>query len=224
MSMAPWWCGIIMRAKSPSASPVKGTFIAVCMRATASFIIARKLPAVAGSGLPRAIPPARTIAIRRKGRSTNRRLANILASFFSWPKERISHHSCRAEDDHLMLDGYQRQRSIALSCQPGESVDDRRRDHRHRALAARPSIAPGRNRCLLETAPPPTAGLPPGRSPAQPSRDEFSACRSPKSIRNLFTPPSRTGGADRRAAGGRRQRGEVHVTPREGDCPEFSFS
>jgi hypothetical protein len=56
------------------------------MRATASFIIARKLPAVAGSGLPRAIPPARTIAIRRTGRSTNRRLANMLASFFPWPK------------------------------------------------------------------------------------------------------------------------------------------
>ena len=51
--------------------------------------------------------------------------------------------------------------------------------------------------------------------------DDSAGCRSPKSIRHLFTPPSRTGGVDRRAADARRQRGEVHVTPREGVRPEF---
>src|SRR2546428_8888469 len=39
MSIAPWWCGIIIRAKSRSGLPVKGTSMSACMRATPSAII-----------------------------------------------------------------------------------------------------------------------------------------------------------------------------------------
>src|SRR5712692_370589 len=81
MSMAPWWCGIIIRAKSRSASPVKGTFIATCMRAVASFIMARKPSAMSGfRSLGRAAgataPPTNSASTTRAGRSprSNRRV------------------------------------------------------------------------------------------------------------------------------------------------------
>src|SRR5467141_739771 len=64
MSMAPWWCGIIMRAKSRSGLPVKGTFMAACMRAVAPSII---------DWNPEA--PGRGLAVRgsaREGESENR--------------------------------------------------------------------------------------------------------------------------------------------------------
>src|SRR3954471_3327920 len=62
MSIAPWWCGIIMRAKSRSGSPVEGASLARAIRAAASSIISRNPSGAAGA----ASAPQRTAQDRAR--------------------------------------------------------------------------------------------------------------------------------------------------------------
>src|SRR5882762_2864527 len=70
MSMAPWWCGIIMRAKSRSGLPVNGTFMAACMRAVAPRSSTGTRSPRAGAGGARKRPRGRERESQRTRRTT----------------------------------------------------------------------------------------------------------------------------------------------------------
>src|SRR5262249_36397345 len=97
MSIAPWWCGIIIRAKSRSASPLYCTCIAACMRAIACSIDARNPPES---------PASRAAAATKVARSRLIDAISFTLSAGAQPDRRLRSESGRRPGHHCAQGGH----------------------------------------------------------------------------------------------------------------------
>jgi len=79
ISTAPWWCGIIMAAKSRSAPPLAGCIMSRSMRAMAAAIMEAKVSATWLLAIP--APAVRPRSKAQEGRARHRSVGIIWSSF-----------------------------------------------------------------------------------------------------------------------------------------------